>query len=323
MVCTLEEVGTTRTVVRFQANHEKFRWNSFKLECLFCFAHKLLNFCKCACHIFTFTISIVCGMRNCYFPYLIHFLSEIFYWRCQSLSSCVQVLINLLFQRSLERDLSTYVVATLSSLSIKLIFLVRNCLSKYLSPIWEVFCHATKRGKWGLRVVPDVCLGATMLKSIGLLFLEWLEIIRIFYPMEETCRIVAKAPFLRNENYRQHFQIGRHVINDFFIFPGRCENGNPCAQNCYNIHNEMYECDCNQGFVLSDNGYSCIGKFFFNVIFKYLTVFIRSVFLKCFLTTAYTFSITKYATKTFPYCYERLVVLSQKLVGPKVIIWNS
>ena len=22
----------------------------------------------------------------------------------------------------------------------------------------------------------------------------------------------------------------------------------------------MYECDCNPGFVLSDNGYSCIGK---------------------------------------------------------------
>ena len=153
------------------------------------------------------------------FP-LIHFLSGIFYWRCQSLSSCVQVLINLLFQRSLERDLSTYVVATLSSLSIKLIFLVRNCLSKHLSPIWEVFCHATKRGKWGLRVVPDVCLGATMLKSIGLLFLEWLEIIRIFYPME-TRRVVAKAPFLRNENYRQHPQIGEHVINGHFFYFSR------------------------------------------------------------------------------------------------------
>ena len=23
----------------------------------------------------------------------------------------------------------------------------------------------------------------------------------------------------------------------------------------------MYECDCNRGYVLSDNGYSCIGKF--------------------------------------------------------------
>lgn len=41
-------------------------------------------------------------------------------------------------------------------------------------------------------------------------------------------------------------------------FQGQCEDGNPCAQNCYNIHNEMYECDCNRGYVLSDNGYSCI-----------------------------------------------------------------
>lgn len=41
-------------------------------------------------------------------------------------------------------------------------------------------------------------------------------------------------------------------------FQGRCEDGNPCLQNCYNIHNEMYECDCFDGFVLSDNGYSCL-----------------------------------------------------------------
>ena len=182
MVCTLEVVGTTtRTVVRFQANHEKFRWNSFKLECLFCFAHtnyhsKLQNFGKCACHIvrivrFLFPLS----NEKLLFSSKSIFWYEIVYLRCQSLSSCVQVLINLLFQRSLERDLSTYVVATLSSLSIKLIFLVRNCLSKHLSPIWEVFCHATKRGKWGLRVVPDVCLSATMLKSIGLLFQSGLK----------------------------------------------------------------------------------------------------------------------------------------------------
>ena len=47
----------------------------------------------------------------------------------------------------------------------------------------------------------------------------------------------------------------------FFVISGRCENGNPCDQNCYNIHNEMYECDCNQGYILSGNGYSCIGKY--------------------------------------------------------------
>ncbi|CAB4065123.1 unnamed protein product [Lepeophtheirus salmonis] len=40
-------------------------------------------------------------------------------------------------------------------------------------------------------------------------------------------------------------------------FQGRCENGHPCDQNCFNIHNGMYECDCNEGYVLLANGYNC------------------------------------------------------------------
>ena len=40
---------------------------------------------------------------------------------------------------------------------------------------------------------------------------------------------------------------------------GRCENGNPCEQNCFNLHDFMYECDCNEGFYLSSNGYTCLG----------------------------------------------------------------
>lgn len=41
-------------------------------------------------------------------------------------------------------------------------------------------------------------------------------------------------------------------------FQGRCENGNPCDQSCFNLHDFMYECDCNDGFYLHSNGYNCI-----------------------------------------------------------------
>ena len=69
------------------------------------------------------------------------------------------------------------------------------------------------------------------------------------------------------------------VILLFFTFSGRCENGNPCAQNCYNIHNEMYECECHHDFVLSDNGYSCIGKHVFVIRYAHLDATV----LVCFL----------------------------------------
>lgn len=41
-------------------------------------------------------------------------------------------------------------------------------------------------------------------------------------------------------------------------FQGRCENGNPCDQTCFNLHDFMYECDCNEGYYLHSNGYNCI-----------------------------------------------------------------
>ena len=43
------------------------------------------------------------------------------------------------------------------------------------------------------------------------------------------------------------------------IFSGKCPpDGNPCTQICFNIHNNMYECGCKNGFVLSSDGYNCI-----------------------------------------------------------------
>ncbi len=62
------------------------------------------------------------------------------------------------------------------------------------------------------------------------------------------------------ENAKLSPKTARKSLKSPFSVPGRCEDGNPCSQNCYNIHNEMYECDCNKGFKLSPNGYSCLGK---------------------------------------------------------------
>ena len=41
---------------------------------------------------------------------------------------------------------------------------------------------------------------------------------------------------------------------------GRCEEGTPCEQGCFNLHDFMYECYCHQGFYLHSNGYNCIGE---------------------------------------------------------------
>ena len=70
-------------------------------------------------------------------------------------------------------------------------------------------------------------------------------------------RCLSPKNFWKYE-YTDTFKFVNYILS---YFSGQCEDGNPCAQNCYNIHNEMYECDCNRGYVLSDNGYSCIGKF--------------------------------------------------------------
>ncbi|XP_018328441.1 pikachurin [Agrilus planipennis] len=40
-------------------------------------------------------------------------------------------------------------------------------------------------------------------------------------------------------------------------FQGRCDRGSPCEQLCYDLHDGMYECDCNSGFQLHEDGYSC------------------------------------------------------------------
>jgi len=42
-------------------------------------------------------------------------------------------------------------------------------------------------------------------------------------------------------------------------FQGKCPpDGNPCTQICFNIHNNMYECGCKNGYILSTDGYNCI-----------------------------------------------------------------
>lgn len=56
----------------------------------------------------------------------------------------------------------------------------------------------------------------------------------------------------------------KHIIYlfCFHIFTGRCGHGSPCVQLCYELHDGMYECDCEEGYELDKNGYSCQGKFF-------------------------------------------------------------
>ena len=136
-----------------------------------------------------------------------------------------------------------------------------ECIEAYFEPlvrlslsVWSIFCHSTSHAKsstlWTTTTYfeqgwCDVCFSATILKMIGLLLL-----------------LTYLPNLFRSYFFKYYLPI--IVANIFqlflFTFSGRCENGNPCAQNCYNIHNEMYECECHHGFVLSDNGYSCIGK---------------------------------------------------------------
>ncbi|XP_056640683.1 pikachurin [Diorhabda sublineata] len=40
-------------------------------------------------------------------------------------------------------------------------------------------------------------------------------------------------------------------------FQGRCDENSPCQQLCYELHDGMYECDCREGFILREDGYSC------------------------------------------------------------------
>ncbi len=59
---------------------------------------------------------------------------------------------------------------------------------------------------------------------------------------------------------------------------GRCVDGNPCVQLCFDIHNMMYECDCLDGYVLQPNGYSCSCKYtYYDEIFFWSAVVHRSI----------------------------------------------
>ena len=47
--------------------------------------------------------------------------------------------------------------------------------------------------------------------------------------------------------------------NPQYPLSGRCEDpSNPCSQLCFNIHHDMYECDCREGFTMGPDGYNCL-----------------------------------------------------------------
>jgi hypothetical protein len=52
-----------------------------------------------------------------------------------------------------------------------------------------------------------------------------------------------------------------HLSIWFDLLAGRCGHGSPCEQLCYELHDGMFECDCKDGFVLHQNGYSCLGEY--------------------------------------------------------------
>ncbi|BES90608.1 Laminin G domain [Nesidiocoris tenuis] len=41
-------------------------------------------------------------------------------------------------------------------------------------------------------------------------------------------------------------------------FQGRCGHESPCEQLCYELHDGIIECDCHEGFLLHQDGYSCV-----------------------------------------------------------------
>ena len=46
-----------------------------------------------------------------------------------------------------------------------------------------------------------------------------------------------------------------------------CQNStNNCDQHCINI-NGSYKCACDSGFTLSEDGYSCLGKFLHGLMY--------------------------------------------------------
>ena len=55
-------------------------------------------------------------------------------------------------------------------------------------------------------------------------------------------------------------RISYHSGCVILLLAGRCGHGSPCEQLCYELHDGMFECDCKDGFVLHQNGYSCLGE---------------------------------------------------------------
>ncbi|XP_076319597.1 pikachurin-like isoform X2 [Tachypleus tridentatus] len=41
-------------------------------------------------------------------------------------------------------------------------------------------------------------------------------------------------------------------------FQGECTDGNLCHHSCYDLHDGTFECSCDEGYILADNGYTCI-----------------------------------------------------------------
>ncbi|XP_063584947.1 pikachurin-like [Penaeus indicus] len=41
------------------------------------------------------------------------------------------------------------------------------------------------------------------------------------------------------------------------VFQGLCDNSELCEQLCFNLHDGTFECDCQQGYTLEPDGYSC------------------------------------------------------------------
>lgn len=53
----------------------------------------------------------------------------------------------------------------------------------------------------------------------------------------------------------------------------------PCEQLCYELHDGMFECDCKEGYLLSKDGYSCMGKSLLHLRYKLNTVYMFFSFL--------------------------------------------
>ena len=142
-----------------------------------------------------------------------------------------------------------------------------ECIEAYFEPlvrlslsVWSIFCHSTSHAKSSIMNYYCYLLWAGMIPCL-------LQCNHLENDWPTTSSLLTYLIFF--EVTFQKYYLGTYYIVNIestefqlflFTFSGRCENGNPCAQNCYNIHNEMYECECHHGFVLSDNGYSCIGK---------------------------------------------------------------